>query len=248
MFPATQGVPAAPLADPQQAEIPTIRKGQMAAVYYGQRLRGDFYDFVRVSPRRVVFGLFDVAGDLEKNRPVAVPLQKRFRIEACDLLQKEDSNELEGLVQLWIGLNSAIMRAAGGVHACPAFFACYDEELCTVAYVNAGHTPALVKDGGDIDELKATALPLGLFSHSVPDASLVALGAGQKLLLVSKGVVEARHKHEEFGLERVHSYLGEVTFDSAHETCIGLLARVREFMATPPTHNDVTALCMVRSR
>jgi hypothetical protein len=76
----------------------------MAAVYYGQRLCGDIYDFVRVNPHRVVFGFFDVAGNLEKNRPIAVPLQKRFRAEACELLLTDDSNELEGLVQLWIAL------------------------------------------------------------------------------------------------------------------------------------------------
>lgn len=249
MSTATKNVPAAmPFEDPAQACIPGIRDGQMAAVYYGQRRCGDFYDFVRVNPQRVVFGFFDVAGDLEKNRPVAVPLQKQFRTDACNVLQADDSNELEGLVQLWIALNGVIMRAAAGVHACPAFLGCYDEELHTLAYVNSGHTPGLVKDAENIRELGATALPLGLFSHSVPDSSLVALGPGQTLLLVSKGIVEAKHHNEEFSLGRVKEYLQEVAFNSAHETCVGLLARVRQFMGTAPTHNDVTALSLVRSR
>jgi len=165
MSTATKNVSAAPFEDPAQACIPGIRDGQMAAVYYGQRQCGDFYDFVRVNPHRVVFGFFDVAGNLEKNRPVAVPLQKQFRTDAQDSLQADDSNELEGLVQLWISLNGVIMRAAGGVHACPAFLACYDEELHTLAYLNSGHTPGLVKDGESIRELGATALPLGLFSE-----------------------------------------------------------------------------------
>jgi serine phosphatase RsbU (regulator of sigma subunit) len=249
MSTATKNVSAAmPFEDPLQACIPGIRDGQMAAVYYGQRLCGDIYDFVRVNSHRVVFGFFDVAGNLEKNRPIALPLQKRFRAEASELLQADDSNELEGLVQLWIALNGEIMRAASGVHACPAFLGCYDEELHTLAYVNSGHTPGLVKDSGAIRELGATALPLGLFSHSVPDSSLIALGPGQTLLLVSKGIIEAKHRNEEYGLERVREYLQEVTFNSAHETCVGLLSRVRQFMATAPTHNDVTALALVRSR
>jgi phosphoserine phosphatase RsbU/P len=237
-----------PFEDPVQCSIPGVRGGELAAVYYGQRLCGDFYDFVRVSPRRVVFALFDVAGDREKNRPVAIPLQKRFRIEAADLLKSDDVNELEGMVELWIGLNAVIMRAASGVHACPAFLGCYDEELHTVSYVNSGHTPALVKDVEAIQELKATALPMGLFSHSVPDSSLIAMGPSQTLLLASKGVIEAKRRNEEYGLERVKQYLQEVRFDSAHETCVGLLARVRQFMGTAPTHNDVTALSLLRSR
>src|ERR1700746_782434 len=101
MSTATKNVSSAmPFEDPLQANIPGIRDGQMAAGYYGQRVRGDFYDFVRVSPHRVVFGFFDVAGNLEKNRPIAIPLQKQFRTDACNLLQADDSNELEGLVEL----------------------------------------------------------------------------------------------------------------------------------------------------
>ena len=239
---------ALPFEDPLQCSIPGVRGGEIAAVYYGQRLCGDFYDFVRVSPRRIVFALFDVAGNREKNRPVAIPLQNRFRVEASNLLGPDASNELEGMVELWITLNAAVIQAASGVHSCPAFLCCYDEELHTLSYVNSGHTPALVKDGQNIVELKATALPMGLFSHSVPDSSLIALGPSQTVLLVSRGIVEARYHHEEYGIDRVRQYLQEVTFNSAHETCVGLLSRVRQFMGTAPTHNDVTALALVRNR
>lgn len=239
---------AMPFEDPLQASIPTIRNGQMAAVYYGQRLRGDFYDFVRVSPARVVFGLFDVAGDLQRNRPVAVPLQKRFRAAASELFQNDEVNESEALLNLWIALNTTIMRAAAGVHACTAFLGCYNDEIHTLSYVNAGHTPGLLKDGKSVRELSATALPLGLFSHSVPDSSIAAFGPGHTLLLVTKGIVEARRRGDEYGLERTKEYLEEIAFDSAHEICVGLLSRVRQFMGAAPTHNDVTALSIVRSR
>jgi hypothetical protein len=41
--------------------------------------------------------------------------------------------------------------------------------------------------------------------------------------------------------------LQELGFQTAHETCVGLLARVQQFMGTAPTHNDVTAVSLVRS-
>lgn len=234
--------------DPLHASVPELAGGELAAVYYGQRRCGDFYDFLRVSPERVLLALFDVAGDLEKMRPVAVPLQNQFRSAGTQLLQTDGSNESEAIVELWIQLNHAIMNAAGGAHACPAFLACYNEELNTLTYVNSGHTPGLVRDDQTVNELPATALPLGLFSHSVPDSSVIALDTGNALLLVSKGVVEARHKGEEFGLEGVKQYFREVRFVSAHETCVGLLSRVRQFMGTAPNHNDVTCLALSRSR
>lgn len=233
--------------DPARAIIPELRNGELAALYYGQRRRGDFYDFLRVSPARVLFGLFDIAGDLEQTRRIEIPLQDQFRFAGSELLQDAGANESQALMELWIRLNQVIMKTAG-VHACPAFLACYNEDMATLTYVNAGHTPGLVKDENAVFEYPATALPLGLFSHSVPDASVVALGEGHTLLLVSRGIVEARRRHDEFGLQRVKDFLWEVAFASAHESCVGLLSRVRQFMGTAPNHNDVTALALLRSR
>lgn len=236
-----------PWKDPLQASIPQIRDGFMSAVYYGQRCSGDFYDFLRVGPERVLFGLFDVAGDLQRTRAIVVAIQQKFRSLGASLLESSDSNESEAMLELWLELNRALMHAAAGVHSCPAFIACYNEELRTLCYVNSGHTPGLVRDRDQVLELKATALPLGLFSHSVPDCSAVALGPGDALLLVSKGIVEARRRSEEYGIERAKQYLQKTAFETARETCVGILADVQQFMGTAPTHNDVTALSVVRS-
>lgn len=233
--------------DPARAIIPELRNGDLAALYYGQRRRGDFYDFLRINATRVLFGLFDIAGDVEHTRRIEIALQDQFRIAGSELLQDGEANEAQALMELWIRLNQTMMATAG-VHACPAFLACYNEDLATLTYVNAGHTPGLVKDHDSISEHPATALPLGLFSHSVPDASVVALGEGHILLLVSRGIVEARRRHEEFGLQGVKDFLHEIPFTSAHEACVALLSRVRQFMGTAPNHNDVTSLALLRTR
>src|SRR5437762_7777199 len=155
-----------PWKDPLQATIPQIRDGYMAAVYYGQRRSGDFYDFLRTGDQRVLFGLFDVAGDLRRTRPVVIALQQKFRSAGARLFELNDANEPESMLELWLEMNRAVMKTAGGVHSCPAFLACYNEDLGLLCYVNAGHTPALVRDQQHVTDLQATALPLGLFSHS----------------------------------------------------------------------------------
>ena len=76
---------------------------------------------------------------------------------------------------------------------------------------------------------------------------MVALNSGDALLLVSKGVVEAKYRGEEYGLQRVGEYLDRSRAESAHEICVGLLERVQRFIHTAPTHDDVTALALVRS-
>ena len=232
--------------DPIQAPVPDLQQANLAAVYYGQRMAGDFYDFLRVSPRRVLFGLLDVAGPLNDNRNIVNAAQQTFRDLGRELLAKDDINEAEAMIEICLQLNRTILNTAGSVHSSPAFAGCYDEMLGTVCYFNAGHTPALVRDNTGISELPATGLPLGLFSHSTCDASAVALEPGASLLLVSRGIVEAKCGGEEFTLEAVKRGFRNSAAQNSKDICQAVLGQVQEFMCKPPTHDDVTALALAR--
>jgi serine phosphatase RsbU (regulator of sigma subunit) len=234
--------------DPLPAKVPKIHGATVAAVYYGQRRAGDFYDFLSANEQRVWLALFDVAGRLETNRAVVVALQEKFRACAPALVAETAGNDAEAVIHLWLELNQAVLGSAGKVHSCPAFVACYQEQAHTFCYINGGHTPGLVRLGQEIRELTATAVPLGLFSHSLPECSIVALGKTDAVLLLSRGIVDAQHRGEAYGIERATQYLLECSWSNARELCLGILSRVRDFMQTTPTHDDVTALALVRSR
>jgi sigma-B regulation protein RsbU (phosphoserine phosphatase) len=175
-------------------------------------------------------------------------VQESFRSAGKSLLEAEEVNEPEAMLELWLEINRAVMKSAKGVHPCPAFLGCYNEKLRTLSYVNAGHTPAMVRDNGQVSSLNATALPIGLFSHSVPDSSVLALQPGNAMLVVSKGMVEAKYRGQEFGIERVKEHLLASPNGNAHDLCVGMLSKVRQFMGTAPTHNDVTALSLLRAQ
>ena len=228
------------------ADVPALHSAEMAAVYCGQRIGGDFYDFLRVRSDRVLFGLLDVAGVRADTRDIVAAAKQTFRTSGAKLFSQEEINEADAMTELCHELNRTILTAAKGVRSCPAFVGCYNEELGIMCYLNAGHTPGLVRDGRDVTELKATTLPLGLFSHVTSDAPMVALEPSAALLLVSRGVVEGRHKRQEFGLGRVKEYLQNGSPQKARELCVGVLEGVREFMGKAPTHNDVTTLALVR--
>jgi len=238
--------PAGFVAQPVHADAPQLADAELAAIYYGQRMAGDFYEFLRVSPNRVLFALMDMAGRLNDNRKVVSATQQTFRTEAPALFAREDLNEADAMVELCLHLNRTIIKAEGGVRSCAAFAGCYNEHLGTVCYVNAGHTPGLLRHGTGITELGATGLPLGLFSHATCDAPIVALEPSAALLVVSRGIVEGKRKGNEFGLERVKQGVQNGTATSAKEICTNMLDSVQEFMRTPPTHNDVTALALLR--
>lgn len=238
---------SAPTTDPLRAEPPELREATVAAVYYGQRQAGDFYDFLRVHPDRVLFGLFDAAGGLEDTRAILCAVQDTFRSLGTELFAKDGVNEAEAMIQLSLQINRKVLGAEQRVHSCPAFIGAYNESLGIVCYCNAGHTPGLVRDHNGVTELPATGLPFGLFSHATTDAPMVALEPGAALLLVSRGVVEGKNKDEEFGLARAKEALQNNPATSAKELCLSVLDRVRRFMATPPTHDDVTALALLRA-
>jgi serine phosphatase RsbU (regulator of sigma subunit) len=233
--------------EPVQAEVPELHAAELAAAYYGERQGGDLHDFVRVTPNRVIFGLLDMAGRIEDNSAVVSAAQHTFRTRSPELFSAEDVNEADAMAELCLELNRAIMAAEGGIRSCPAFAGCYNEDLGTICYFNAGHTPGLLRDMTGISELKATGLPLGLFSHATCEAPLVALPPGSALLLVSKGLLEGKRRREEFGLERVKTGLQQATNESAKELCATMIDDVQQFMRKPPVHNDVTALALVRT-
>ena len=171
-----------PLADPLHCDAPMLRHAEIAAVYSGQRVAGDFYEFLRVAPSRMLFVLLDIAGLRADTREILIAMQKTFRTLAPELLSGEDFNETTAMIELCSEMNLTILR--GGLRSCPAFIGCYNEDLGTVCYANAGHTPGLLRDNTGITLLEATGLPLGLFSHTMQSAASCHLLPGSALLVV----------------------------------------------------------------
>lgn len=242
-----------PLVEPVPGEFPKIQGAEIAASTYGKQIAGDFYDSLRVSSERILFGLLDVAGRRENNRMILAEAQKVFRTLGGELFVSSDINESEAMVTLCLQLNRTIMEAASGVHSCPAFLGVYHEKFGTLCYTNAGHTPGLLRDASSIVEMASTGLPLGLFSHATCEAPTVALAKGAALLLVSRGVVEGRCKGDaaedlEYGLERVKERLENDSSLSPQALCGSILSGVGEFICEPLVPDDMTALALVRTK
>ena len=149
------------------------------------------------------------------------------------------------MIELSQELNRTILQFAGSVRSCPAFLGCFNEELGTACYADAGHTPGLMRDATGITRLAATGLPLGLFSHTIRDAYTVSLDPGAALLIVSVGIIEAERDGEEFGLDGVSAALQQASPAAARDLCLTILHAARQFMRTTPTHNDVIALALL---
>jgi len=233
--------------EPSRAEFPELSGANIAGLVHGLRVGGDFYQFVRASPQRVVFGLLDVAGKQSENRCIVEAANATFRERGVACLESDEVNEADAMMEFCLALNLSIRLSAAGVRTCAAFVGCYNEELGTVCYVNAGHTPGLLRYHSDVSELPATGMPLGLFAAATYEAPTVAVPEGGALLLASRGVVEATHKKEEFGLPRLKQHFLQVPLTNAHLVASAALQAVRGYVQTDATNNDLTTLALVRS-
>ena len=242
---------AAPAVEPVPTIFPKIEGADIAAVFTGKRVAGDFYDSVRVSPERVLFGLLDVAGRRQDNRGILIAAQEIFRTFGAELFSRPDINESEAMTELSLRINRGLIEHSRGVVSCPAFLACYHEKFGTLCYTNAGHTPGLLRDRNGIAELSSGGLPLGLFSHATSDAPTVGLENGAVLLLVSRGVVTCEGHHErsgeEFSLAGISRLFQASPPSGAEVLCASILKAVSEYRGESPLCDDQTALALVRT-
>jgi phosphoserine phosphatase RsbU/P len=236
--------------EPVPTVFPKIEGADIAAVFTGKRIAGDFYDSIRTSAERVLIGLMDVAGRREDNRPILIHAQEVFRTIGAQLFSGSDINESDAMTTLCLHLNRALIDVCCGVHSCPAFIACYHEKFGTLCYTNAGHTPALLRDKGGVAELASTGLPLGLFSHATCEAPTVALERGAGLLLVSRGVIEceghSNGSQDTFGLDRIKQVFQSLPMDNPTTLCSSVLDAVAEFGGRRAPCDDRTALALIR--
>ena len=228
------------------ADFPELAGADIAGLVDGTRVGGDFYQFARANRYRMIFGLLDVAGNCNENRPIVEAARNTFRESAPDYFRDEEVNEADAMMEFCLQLNTSIRTAAHGVCSCAAFLGCYNEELGTVCYINAGHTPGLLRYRTDISELPATGMPLGLFSASTYEAPTAAVPLGGGLLLVSRGVVEASRKKEEFGIQRLREAFLQTALTSANEVTNAALRAVEQFAPDAAKQNDLTTLALVR--
>src|SRR4029077_5970120 len=94
-FRSSQSAPV--IVEPAPTVFPQIGGADIAAVFTGKRIAGDFYDSIRTSPERVLIALLDVAGRREDNRHILNHAQEIFRTSGMELFSKPDINESDAM-------------------------------------------------------------------------------------------------------------------------------------------------------
>ncbi|MGZ4839233.1 MAG: PP2C family protein-serine/threonine phosphatase [Terriglobales bacterium] len=194
---------------------------------------GDYYDFLDMGQGEVGFVLADVAG---KGMAAALlmanlqgALRSQYRVAQRDL------------PRLLAAVNRNLYRHTERFRYATVFFGCYSDATRTLHYVNCGHNPPLLlRRGGTVEQLEATATVLGLFLDWECSVAQVRLAAGDVLSLYSDGITEATAENgEEFGEARLLETLRANRHLGAAAMLHQVEHAVEQFRSGEPT-DDVT--------
>ena len=136
---------------------------------------------------------------------------------------------MEGTELLVQAINLAIAGPSKVIRFAPTMVGCYDVQLGVLAYVNAGGQTAAIRDSDGTRLLPDVAMPLGLFTHLIYDASMQAFEPGAELLIVTKGVTQSMRGNVPFGPERVMEVLRGAKVESAEQLCREVLEAADRF-------------------
>jgi phosphoserine phosphatase RsbU/P len=180
---------------PQQ--IPQIDGWEIAASWQpASGVGGDCFDAIRFGESRLALSIADVVG---KGIPAALlmsNLQAAVRAFASDAVEPQ---------ALCHQVNRILCGNIAEGRFISFFYCVLDAATGVLAYTNAGHyLPMLVRGDGSIERLGEGGPVLGVLADAEYDQAHVALGAGDRLVLFTDGLTEARNdSDEEFGEGRL---------------------------------------------
>jgi serine phosphatase RsbU (regulator of sigma subunit) len=217
---------------PQPTRLPPLPGLDLGAHYYSTRTGGDFFDAVAVGPH-VVFLLTDIAGGRTSAHPIAAATQQTFRRRAHELFATSTANLSHAISTLAHDINHTLTTATTGVCFAPTFLGCYDLTLGVLNYINAGAPAPIFRDSDGVRLLPNASMPLGLFTHLTYEPAIQAFEPGARLLLVTKGVIQARSGNIPFGIAAVQRILQDTAASSPLELCQAVLLHAHQHSRPP---------------
>ncbi len=212
----------------------------LAAGYCSAReLGGDFYDFLPYGKGRLGLALGDVSG---KGTAAAL-----FGSLAIGTIREHVTEHPCPPAEMLAMLNRRLHGARLDARFIAMAFAVYDAGSRRLTLANAGGPyPLLVRDG-EVQEIRAAGVPLGLFPDTEYDEMALDLQPGDAVLFASDGILESEnHKEQEFGAQRLKALLQTVSPQhSASEICDLILNATDEYSGGGfAPHDDRTLLVL----
>jgi serine phosphatase RsbU (regulator of sigma subunit)/putative methionine-R-sulfoxide reductase with GAF domain len=227
---------------------PVVPGWELAVIWRSAReVGGDFYDFIPLPPLagkedRTGVVIADVA---DKGVPAALYMAlSRTLVRTMAIDGRPPSVAVARA-------NDLILSDARSDLFVTLFYAILEPDSGTVAFVNAGHMPALlvrVADGS-VEELLTHGMALGVVADLEFEEARAHLVPGDMIILYTDGVVEALDASQQmFGKERLIEVLRTHRAQSAGQLAETINDTIASFVGDVPQFDDFTLVVVKRQR
>lgn len=198
---------------------------------------GDFCDVIPTPKGTVIFVLGDVSG-----KGISASLMMS-RLHAL----------LHSLISFNLPINE-ILRKANRLFCESTISANYATMIIGEAGLDgsleisvAGHNPPFILTSGNVRAIKATGIPVGLFSDSVYEVEKFYLSKNDSIFLYTDGFTEATVNGTEYGAKRLQEQLLQLQNEfSAQKMLDTLLSEHKAFLGDALPGDDVTLAILKR--
>jgi phosphoserine phosphatase RsbU/P len=199
------------------------------------RVSGDYCDLVSTDTGDLYFLVGDVSGKGVAASLLMTRLHAIFRslievgLSVTDLVQRANHLFADKTMSPYYATLVCGKAAPSG-----------EVEIC-----NAGHPAPLLVHGDGVTAIPATGLPVGMFCQENYTSTRVTVSKGDRLLLYTDGLSEARNSQDvEYGEGRLLALLGESRELAANVLINRVLDSVREFSSGRPVSDDLTLMAI----
>lgn len=221
-------------------DLPALPGWQVNAYYQAARqVGGDFYDFIYLDDGRLGLVIGDVT---DKGVPAALLMATTRSVLRAAAQRVAAPGQVLELV------NEILYQDIPPNMFVTCMYAVLDPKSGQLQYANAGHDlPYHRHHKGDVTELRATGMPLGLMPDMKYEEKEARLMYGESILFYSDGIVEAHDPDRRmYSFPRLMKLVGEYDSDTSLKDTI--LEDLAEFTGPDwEQEDDITMVTLQRS-
>jgi sigma-B regulation protein RsbU (phosphoserine phosphatase) len=199
------------------------------------RVSGDYCDLVSTDAGDLYFLIGDVSG----------------KGVAASLLMSRLHAIFRSLIEVGLGVTELVERA-NHLFADKTMRPYYATLVCgkaapsgEVEICNAGHPAPLLVYNGGVKSIAATGLPVGMFCQERYTSTRVKVGEGDRLVLYTDGLSEARDSQgAEYGEARLRSLVSVSRELPANALIQRVVDDLRQYSSGRPTSDDLTLMAI----
>lgn len=206
---------------------------------------GDYFDYF-CTPDTVDLVIADVSGHSVGAALIMAETRSTLRLETHRLRREREKQVAKRAAETLVVLNDLLFEDLNRADLfITMFYAQYHPVTRTLTYANAGHNCPLLLHRGEILELDAEGLILGVKKGVMFEQKECVLASGDLLLLYTDGVTEARNRAGEFfGICRLRELFAAYAHSSPQDLIEAVVQELRTFCQSQSFHDDISLVVL----